>query len=350
MSAYENRSNTSPMIALARSVGASGRARRAGAAVTLTVAGLVAMGSLKAGMGLADGLLPGVAGVCIEVVAAGMGLCVGAAMTLLSALPMARYGPSVAGAGAGDAPPTASSRRRRTRSLLQAVAVLVLEAAALWTLSALLPFRGGLVSCLYYYLPAVLLVCLLALRSVATLCAVGALTAVAASLVVPVRDLQAHLAAQQWLRGSGVSTRAQAQIVVLPGMPQEPYAVYQGAVIANFDTYVDGSAMWTAVETVAVGKSDPCGPMLVADGDADGTDSMSCRQVAPGLWLRRNPEGDFGYVLQRDGVTTTVTGGSVHTTVASLRREILAAHPASDAELWSREGPTSASPLGLILL
>lgn len=236
-------------------------------------------------------------------------------------------------------------------SVLVRGGIVAVEMLTMWGLSAVLPFRFGLLSCLYYCLPAVLLALLVAPRTKRRVVTFSVLLVAGALLVVPVRALQASLAAQQWLEHSGASGRAQAQVVVMPGFGYDPYELYQGTVIANFDgTMHDGETYWAAVETVTAGKADPCGKVTDAEGDADGDEALPCKQVAENLWLRGGQaDQDIGYVLQRDGMTITVIAPP-DTDADALRQAVLAAHPASNEELWSREGATGRSFPALLLL
>ncbi|WP_034260927.1 hypothetical protein [Actinospica robiniae] len=313
-------------------------------ALVLTWGALIAIAALAFGMSI-DSAFPGdiglIAAAGVAIVGLGLGLAVGCRL----AVPLLQY-------GFGDAPATFGlpSRSRRLQMAGPVAGMVVVDAAAMWALSAVLPFRFGLLSCLYYCLPGVLLACLAAPRSKGRLLIFGVILVTGVALALPVRALQNGIAAQLWLSDSGVSVRAQAQVVVLPGLVQEPYTIDSGTLIAQFDTVEDGLSQWAAVETVTAKKTDPCAPVLVAEGDADGTESLSCTQVSPGLWLRGSQlEQGIGYVLERDGVTITVTAG-MNLDTNALRQAVLAAHPASDAELWPREDSTRYSLMGLLLL
>ncbi|MEU1543493.1 hypothetical protein ABZ461_36400 [Actinacidiphila glaucinigra] len=239
--------------------------------------------------------------------------------------------------------------------------VLTADTAAMLLLTRILPFRIGLLSCLLYVLPAALVACTVVLRSrrvaMATL---GGFVAVFA-LAAPVRTWQQQVAAQEWFRTTGVPSRAMVQIVGFPGMAQEAYTWDGKQLTAMFDYPMGPQTIWMAAETVAQGNVDPCGPLLTADGDTSSTESPPCTQERPGLWYRGTTDKADGYVLQRDGVTICVTGGVWPNTSksqaaytaerkAALRHVILAAHPATDAELWPRIHPASSTPLGFLLL
>jgi hypothetical protein len=313
--------------------------------LVLTCSGLMALAALKVGI-VIESLIPGAIGLVLAITAAAAVLSIGLAVGCLLAIPLLQY-------GFGDGPKESGQTRWPDgRKAAGAVSVMVLaDAAAMLALDALLPFRFGLLSCLYFCLPAVLLACSAAPRSRRRLLTLVVVLTAGVLFTLPARALQTSVAAAQWLGGSGVSGRAQAQVVVLPGLMQEPYAMDGGTLVAQFDTVQDGLRTWTAVETVTAGRLDPCAPVLVADGDADDTESLSCTQVASDLWLRGGQLGQgTGYVLERDGVTITVTEAGMDIDTDQLRQVILAAHPASDSELWTREGSTKYSLTGLLLL
>ncbi|WP_034270129.1 hypothetical protein [Actinospica robiniae] len=315
-------------------------------ALGLTFAALLPIGALRFGMSADSLLLGGVIGSVVAAAVMALGLCLGISLGCLLAVPLLRREVSGIRATVG------LSRRLRLLNPVAAVAGMVLvDAAVMWALSDALPFRAGLLSCLYYCLPAVLLTSLAGPRSHGRLLVLGTVLVAGVSLALPVKALQTGVAAQQWLSGSGVSERAQAQVVVLPGLVQEPYTFEGDMLIAQFDTVQNGLRSWSAVETVRVGRTDPCGPILDADGDGDEADSLSCAQVAPDLWFRGGQLGQStGYVLERDGLTITVSESWVDVDTGALRQAVLAAHPASDAELWTREGSARHSLMGLLLL
>ncbi|WP_159011618.1 hypothetical protein [Streptomyces sp. NRRL F-5123] len=246
-------------------------------------------------------------------------------------------------------------RRRRHRDLRPVlVPVLLANTAATLLLALLLPFRWGALSCLLYCLPALCVGRGVLLRSRAAV--LGALCGLLAvyALAWPVREMQQHVAAREWLKANGIPSRALAQVVVLPGTAQDPYRWDGKRLTAMFTVPVGGSAAWVGAETVTPGRADPCGPLLTGEGDAVGEVTPPCAADGPGLWFRGTEQEPVGYVLQRDGVTVALTGGmtpagsagraaALHR--AALRREITAAHPATDAELWSRgrSGPSTAA-------
>ncbi|MGV9246482.1 hypothetical protein [Streptomyces sp. NPDC003710] len=239
--------------------------------------------------------------------------------------------------------------------------VLLADMGVMLLLTVVLPFRWGLLSCLMYCLPALFVACATILRSRASVQAAVAGLLLVYVLAIPVRELQQHVAAKEWLRATGIPSRAMAQVVTLPGMTQEPYTWDGKTLTAMFDLPMGPSQAWMGAERVTSGYVDPCGPLLEGAGDASETESPPCAQDRPGLWFRGTSDDVVGYVLQRDGVTISLTGGvwpragesDVEYAAkrrAALRQVILAAHPATDAELWSREGSTKPTLVGLLLL
>jgi hypothetical protein len=243
--------------------------------------------------------------------------------------------------------------RRDLRPVL--VPLLLADAAATLPLALLLPFRWGALSCLVYCLPALCVGWGALVRTrAAALAALCGLLAVYA-LTWPVRDLQQHVAAREWLKANGIPSRALAQVVELPGTEQEPYSWDGRTLTALFTVPVGETDAWVGVETVTPGSTDPCGPLPTGEGDALGESRAPCTAEGAGLWFRGTEREPVGYVLRRDGVTVTLTGGMASAGDAAgqraeLRREILAAHPASDAELWSRVRFGPSTPTARLLL
>lgn len=239
--------------------------------------------------------------------------------------------------------------------------VLLADALVMLLLARLLPFHWGVLSCLVYCLPAMCVAWASIVRSrTALLAAVVGLFAVYA-VAVPVRGLQQHVAAEQWLRSHAIPSRTLAQVVTLPGMAQEPYTWDGKRLTALFDFPAGPMDAWMGAEVVTLGTTDPCGPLLEADGDTTGSVSPPCVHEAPGLWFRGTPQDAVGYVLQRDGVTIALTGGVwaqgdesdaayAARRRTALREVILAAHPATDADLWARMGATPSSLLARLVL
>lgn len=239
-------------------------------------------------------------------------------------------------------------------------AVFGLDAAAMLALSWLMPFRWGLLSCLLYAAPALLISAAALLRSRRTVVTAAAGLAVLFAVAVPIRGLQQHVAARAWQATTGVPTRSVAQVVHFPGMRQDLYVWDGEALTAMFSAPLGPSDAWLAAESVRPGYADPCGPVLTAEGDASGTQTPRCVRQAPGLWFRGSADDPVGYVLQRSGVTVTVSGGvwpssgpaaaDAAARRAALRRVVLAAHTASDRELWTRARPAHATVLTALLL
>ena len=239
--------------------------------------------------------------------------------------------------------------------------VFAVSAAAMLALAWLLPFRPGVLSCLLYAVPALLVSAAALLRSRKAVVTAVAGLAVLFVLTFPVRALQQRVAAREWARTTGVPSRTVAQVVHFPGTTQERY-VWDGTTLTAMFDFADGPGdAWMAAETVRAGYGNPCGPVLTADGDAAGSERPPCVQEAPGLWYRGTEDEAVGYVLQRSGVTVTVTGGlssgaNLSATAeaaaqrAALRRIALAAHTATDAELWPRARPAHATLLSVLLL
>lgn len=320
----------------------------------LTMSAAVIMVGLRFGVSFQSENF-GAFGLIATVPAVTFALGVGLVSSRLTMVPLLQH-------GFGDVPPGSSAltfpprRPRPPRRLTWTVYGMVLvDVAAMWELALILPFRPGLLSCLYYCLPAVLLACLATPPRRSRLLLFCVVLTAGAALALPVRALQIHVAAQQWLGGSGVAERAQAQVVVIPGLDQSQYYMFDGKTLAaDFSYPMQGMAVDTAAETVTPGSINPCGPILDGDGDGDEVDSASCTRVDADLWLRGGGsefDDTTGFVLERDGVTITLATGSVTgMDLVALRQEVLAAHPASDDELWTREGSTKHSLIGLLLL
>ncbi|MFI0940883.1 hypothetical protein [Streptomyces sp. NPDC021020] len=285
-----------------------------------------------AGLGRVGGWPFGTFGAVLVV---GAGLLVAAAPMLLAVHAVRRAG------------------HRDVRPLL--LPLLLANTAATLLLALLLPFRWGVLSCALYCLPALCVGWGALVRSRAAV--LGALCGLLAlyALAWPVREVQQHVAAHEWLKANGIPSRALAQVVVLPGAAQEPYRWDGTRLTAMFTVPVGGSDAWVGAETVTPGRADPCGPLLTGDGDAAGEVTPPCVVEGAGLWFRGTEREAVGYVLQRDGVTVTLTGGTqpggdaaAHR--AALRREILAARPATDAELWSRGRAGPTTPVARLVL
>lgn len=248
---------------------------------------------------------------------------------------------------------------RRPKAAL--AAVFAADVAAMAALAWMLPFRWGLVSCLMYATPALLVAAVALQRSRAAVMTAAVGLAAVLALAVPVRAMQQHVAEREWARTTGVPSRAVAQVVSFPGMRQERYVWDGRTLTAMFTAPVGPSEAWLAAESVQPGSVDPCGPLLTADGDASGTETPPCVRESPRLWYRGTADNAVGYVLQRAGVTVTVTGGvwpskSGSATAeaardrAALRRVVLGAHTATDRDLWTRARPAHVTLLSALLL
>ncbi|TCN44523.1 hypothetical protein EV644_101341 [Kribbella orskensis] len=240
-------------------------------------------------------------------------------------------------------------------------AVFVADAAAMLVLTWVLPFRAGLLSCLLYCAPALLVsaAALLRSRTAVLMAAVG--LAALFSLAAPLQVLQQHVATREWARATGLPSRSIAQVVTFPGMTQDPYSWDGRTLTAMFSLPVGPSNAWLGAETAQSGYVDPCGPVLIAEGDASRTATPPCVQEAPNLWYRGTRDDAEGYVLHRSGVTVIVTGGAWSRTNesdtayaaerrAGLRRVVLGARTATDADLWTRSRLPHPTLLGLLLL
>ncbi len=117
---------------------------------------------------------------------------------------------------------------------------------------------------------------------------------------------------------------------------------------AYFDTWIDPSEAWAAIETVTSADSDPCATLVYADGDAAGPEPASCVRAGPGLWWRRTADDSVGWVLRSGGITIALTGSGDDR--AALLRSIRTAHPATEAELQERTGLVPRSLTGWLLL
>lgn len=248
---------------------------------------------------------------------------------------------------------------RRPKAAL--AAVFAVDAAAMFGLAQLLPFRWGVLSCLMYATPALLVSAAVLLRSRRAMATAVIGFAVLLALAVPVRTLQQHIAAREWARTTGVPSRTVAQVVDFPGMYQDRYVWDGKTLTAMFNFPIGLSDAWLAAETVRPGYADPCGPLLTAEGDASGTATPPCVREAPGLWYRGSADDAVGYVLQRSGMTLTVTGGVWYRTNrsatadaaadrAALRHIVLGARTATDHDLWTRSRPAHTTLLSALLL
>lgn len=229
-----------------------------------------------------------------------------------------------------------------------AVGLAVVAVACVYVLHWPDPFQFGLLSVVVYVAP--LVVAVLAIRRMSksntasgvrrVLLEALAMLAVLLVLAVPLGFLQRTLAATVWFTGSGVPSRASTQVITIPGMTQEAYlwAARQRQLTAYFDAPIGPGEFWSAIERVRNGASNPCATADYPDGDDSLTEKASCTRAAQGLWVLRISDGSgIGFVRRTDGVTVTLTG--LRDDRTRLQHAILAAHPASDTELWTRIDP-----------
>lgn len=148
--------------------------------------------------------------------------------------------------------------------------VLLADTVAMLLLARLLPFRWGVLSCLVYCLPALCVAWAAIVRTRTAVPAAAVAVVLVYALTVPVRGLQQHVVAEQWLRSAAVPSRTLAQVVTLPGMTQEHYAWDGTRLTALFEVPAGPGDAWMGAETVTLGSTDPCGPLLQAEGDATG--------------------------------------------------------------------------------
>jgi hypothetical protein len=205
------------------------------------------------------------------------------------------------------------------------------------------PFRFGLLSLLLYLLPALLIAAALNARRPQTAAVlVAAATVLPTAAAYPIGTLQRHIAAAQWMHAQGIAPgRTVLQVLELPGLQQEPYRYdpSTGQLTAIFDV----SQGWllgpieTAAETVITGDH-PCAAVLVVTGDAYGPSTPdTCQVIGDGTWKLGFDQGQTGFAQTDDAVTVTVTGppGMASQLAAALRT----AHPATDADLFTRIPP-----------
>lgn len=226
--------------------------------------------------------------------------------------------------------------------------VLLTDAALMAALDTRLPIRFGLLSLLVYCVAPAALARIVTRPSRRTALEAMAALAILAACTYPLRAFQIRVAAQDWFDSSSSPPRDEAQSITVPGLVQEPYSWDGTTLTAWFDFDQSGISFVQDVETVTAGYANPCGPIPESSGDSIGMQTPPCAQAGPGLWARGTAGETDGFVLQRDGFTVILTGpGDAR---ADLRAEILAAHPASDAELWKVESPSPATVLGVLLL
>jgi hypothetical protein len=221
-------------------------------------------------------------------------------------------------------------------------------------LDRLAPFRFGLLSVALYAAPAaVAVVVIRRIRKISmtrdrrrTLGKALAVLAGLLVLAVPFGYLQRAVAPVTWMTESGIPSRAYLQVITVPGMTQESYVQEGDQVTAYFDEPLGPSDFWGAIERVSSGNADPCATLYYPDGDSQDALAAKCAEIRPALWMLTASNGSsVGFVRRADGVTITLTGSAGDK--AALRYAIMAAHRASDAELWPRIG---AAPVNLFFL
>jgi hypothetical protein len=274
----------------------------------------------------------------------------------------ARAAPSMNGERAPQAAaggkPAAQAVPRRQRWAITAPAAGA--AAVSWVvLDRLAPFRFGLLSVALYAVPAaVAVVAVRRTRKIPvtrdrrrTLGQALAIMAGLLVLAVPFGYLQRAVAPAAWMAESGIPSRAYLQVIIIPGMTQEPYVREGDQVTAYFDEPLDPSDFlspdaWSAIETVGSGSQDPCATLYYPAGEDQVASAARCTKAGLGLWMLTTSDGSSaGFVRRANGVTITLTGSDGDK--AALRHAIMAAHRAGDAELWPRIGP---APVNLFFL
>ncbi|HVT67728.1 MAG TPA: hypothetical protein VHF26_08270 [Trebonia sp.] len=239
-------------------------------------------------------------------------------------------------------------RRRIPGSSLRASALVAGALLALAGGDALLaraaPFGLGLLSLALYTTPTATVTHALRRGQPKTL---AVSTAVAlllpATLARPAAALQQHVAAEQWISAQGIPGRTSVQAIDL-GMRQDTYTWDPAArqLTALFGVDDAGDPIWIAAETITP-DGDPCGPVLLAEGDAtDQQHPATCQALGDGLWKLTLPDSDdAAYARQAGLVTIALTGppDMDRQLTAALR----AAHQAGDTEVWAHipHGPYS---------
>ncbi|GAA1239732.1 hypothetical protein GCM10009665_33110 [Kitasatospora nipponensis] len=302
---------------------------------------------LRAGLAAQAGVLPVATGALVEGMGSGRS---GIDAVLLIAL-VGSSGVTAAGVCVGLVAWLAWGRRPRWGVLIGAVVAGVLVEVALWQVA---PFRFGVLSVLLFAGATLAVTGAVAGRAPGRR-AVAAVALVGLCVVaVPIGSVQREVGVEQWVAQKGVPSRAVARVVTVPGMVRlasvwdgtrlvTPFGIGNGP--GGIDVGPD------VVETVTPGFVDPCGPLLYGTGYRTIGATPPCVQEGPGLWFRGSEGNAPGYVLQRDGVTITLTGGGngyvpdgesgwlnpdVPQAVGGrdgVRRVIEAARPATDGEL-----------------
>lgn len=219
---------------------------------------------------------------------------------------------------------------------------MALLAVATVVMAHLAPFRLGLLSVLLYAAPPLLCgAALHARRPTAMAVLLATAGAVPVAAAHPIALLQQHVAATQWMKAQGITSRDLMQGIDLPGLVQEPYQYDRagGQLTAVFQQ----DEGWLlppiaiAAETVTPGDQ-PCAPVLIASGDAqDQRTPQDCQPSEDGLWKLDLGNSTTGFARETNGVTLALTGPQEMTPV--LRQALLAARPADDAQLFTRIEP-----------
>lgn len=209
-------------------------------------------------------------------------------------------------------------------------------------LARLAPFRLGLLSVLLYAAPPLPGgAALHARRPTAMVVLLAAAGVMPVAVAHPIAVLQQHVAATQWMHAQGVTSRQMAQDIDLPDLVQEPYQYDRAS--GQLTAVFQQDEGWLlppiaiAAETVTPGDQ-PCAPVLVASGDAqDQQTPQDCQTSDDGLWQLDLGNSTAGFARETNGVTLSVAGPQEMAPV--LRRALLAAQPADDAQLFARIEP-----------
>ena len=252
------------------------------------------------------------------------------------------------GVGAAVAAMAAVLRRNRVslrpwwRAVLVTWITMALLAVTTVLLARLAPFRLGLLSVLLYAaLPLLGGAALHARRPTvmaALLAAAGVMPVAAAH---PIAVLQQHVAASQWMHAQGITSREIVQDIDLLDLVQEPYQYDRAS--GQLTAVFQQDEGWLlppiaiAAETVTPGDQ-PCASVLIASGDAqDQRTPQDCQPSDDGLWQLDLGNSTAGFARETNGVTLSVVGPQEMEPV--LRRALLAAQPADDAQLFTRIEP-----------
>lgn len=229
------------------------------------------------------------------------------------------------------------------RPWLTASLLVAVQAAVTVMVSIAAPFRPGLLSVVLYWAPAMCVAVAVLRGTRAALCTAAGLMAALVAVAVPVHLLQQAVVAGQWQSETGVPSPAYVQVVSLPGLAQYPYQwdSQTHTLSAYFISPGGFQDAWAATETVTTGGGNPCATGLTEPTVwlyAPVTEPASCIPVGLGQWERADGmNGLTAYVLRSGGLTITLTAANSNLQV--LESSVLAHHPASNADLWSRTSP-----------